>query len=71
MSFMCPQLGEYVPHSSRVILHHNVKLADDFALLRTSHDLREKKAQNKFIPLVKVVWEIETRMKEKYPHFFS
>jgi hypothetical protein len=82
--FHVSQLKKYQPDSSHIIEYENIALQDNLSFVVSPDkiiDVKIKQLRNKAIPLVKVVWkglsleeatwEMESEMKQKYPHLFQ
>ena len=81
--FHVSQLKKYQPDPSHIIEYENVALQDNLSFVVSPDriiDVKVKQLRNKYIPLVKVVWkglspeeatwEMESEMRQKYPHLF-
>ena len=81
--FHVSQLKKYQPDPSHIIEYENVALQDNLSFVVSPDkiiDVKVKQLRNKSIPLVKVVWkslspeeatwEMESKMRQKYPHLF-
>ena len=81
--FHVSQLKKYQPDPSHIIEYENVALQDNLSFVVSPDkiiDMKVKQLRNKSIPLVKVVWkslspeeatwEMESEMRQKYPHLF-
>ena len=81
--FHVAQLKKYQPDPSHIIEYENVALQDNLSFVVSPDriiDVKAKQLRNKSIPLVKVVWkglspeeatwEMESEMRQKYPHLF-
>ena len=82
-TFYVSVLKKYVHDPSHVIEHVPFELKEDLSYVETPVEIlerEEKTLRNKMINLVKVrwqhhgvgeaTWELESKMREKYPHLF-
>ena len=82
--FHVSMLRKYNPDTSHVIENEEVEIQPDLSYVEQPIEIIDRKEQilrNKTIPLVRVLWrnqqveestwELEAKMREKYPHLFS
>ena len=82
--FHVSQLRKYIPDPSHIISPETIQLKENLtyeAIPVEIVDRRSKSLRGKDIPLVKVIWnerdsgdatwELESKMRESYPHLFD